>query len=353
MELIKLGFNKFNQTYLDNKDTGNLYIGRVSAEYRNLYQVYFEQGIINATIRGKFKKDCLSGSSELPTVGDWVLFEYILEENKGIIEELLPRKSKFSRKMAGEKTQEQVVASNIDYAFIVVALNYDFNVRRIERYIAVTWQSGAIPVLVLTKADLCVDLQDKLAELEDVTFGIDIHVIDNISNSGISQLKKYFNFNQTIVLLGSSGVGKSSLINNLMQQDIMKVGILRNNIDKGRHTTTHKQLLILPTGGIIIDTPGIRELQLWDSDRGIDHTFEDIEQLSHDCYFRDCTHTNEPKCAVQKAIMDGHLDMKRLNNYHKLQREQSYSLQRQEQSAAKIEKDKWKSIHKQIRKLNI
>ncbi|OGI28340.1 MAG: ribosome small subunit-dependent GTPase A, partial [Candidatus Melainabacteria bacterium RIFOXYA12_FULL_32_12] len=313
--------------------------------------LFLEKGELRAIISGKFRNDC-NTREKFPSVGDWVLFEYIDNENKAIIQSILPRRSKFSRKVAGKETQEQVIASNVDFAFIVCALNYDFNLRRIERYLSLIWQSGATPVVVLTKTDLCPDVQSKISEVENIAFGVDIHAISNVSTEGIEALQKYFINDKTIVLLGSSGVGKSSLINNLTKENIMKTNELRSNIEKGRHTTTHKQMIILPEGGLIIDTPGIRELQLWDAEDGISQTFNDIEDIAKSCKFNDCKHTNEPGCAVKKAIKDGLLELNRLENYLKVQKEQEYLTSRQSQSAAKVEKDKWKAIHKQIKTLD-
>lgn len=351
MSLNKLGFNAFFQKHLEKCQTENLLIGRICAEHKESYKLFSEFGEITATVSGKFRKN-IAKREAFPAVGDGVLFDYIENENKAIIQEILPRKSKFSRKVAGQQTQEQIIASNVDFAFIVCALNYDFNLRRIERYLSLIWQSGATPVVVLTKTDLCSDVQDKISEVEDIAFGVDVYAISNISTEGIEVLQKYFVDNKTVVLLGSSGVGKSSLINNLASEEIMKVNVLRKNIEKGQHTTTHKQMLILPNGGLIIDTPGIRELQLWSAQDGISQAFSDIEKFAKHCKYSDCTHTNEPECAVQKAIKDGVIDSSRLENYLKVQKEQGYLTSRQTQSAAKVERDKWKAIHKQIKYLN-
>lgn len=351
MELKNLGFNAFFEKHLENCQSKNFSIGRICAEYKENYKLFCKHGELKAVISGKFRNNC-TAQEDFPAVGDWVLFDYTKNESKAIIQKILPRKSKFSRKVAGLQTQEQIIASNVDFAFIVCALNYDFNPRRIERYLSLIWQSGATPVVVLTKSDLCADVENKISEVENIAFGVDIHSISNISAEGIEVLQKYFSECKTAVLLGSSGVGKSSLINNLAKENIMKVNELRNNIEKGRHTTTHKQMIILPGGGLIIDTPGIRELQLWDAEEGINQTFNDIEEIAKHCKFSDCTHTNEPDCAVQKSIKSGILDANRLENYLKMQKEQEYLTNRQTQSAAKIEKDKWKAIHKQIKNLN-
>lgn len=344
MDLNKLGFNAFFAKHFEKCPIENAIIGRICAEYKSSYKIYSEIGEVTASISGKFRNN-FKTKDEFPNVGDWVIFQS-LDENKGIIQSILPRKSKFSRKIAGIETKEQVIASNIDFAFIVCALDYDFNLRRIERYLSLVWQSGAVPVVVLTKADLCDNLPQKISEVSDIAFGVDIYAISNINANGIDVLQSYFTQDKTVVLLGSSGVGKSSLINNLMQDDVMKVNELRSNINKGRHTTTHKQMFLLPQGGLIIDTPGLRELQLWDAEDGISQCFSDVEELAKHCKFSDCTHLNEPNCAVQEAIVSGLLDSNRLENYLKVQKEQEYLISRKNQSAAKTEKDKWKAIHK-------
>lgn len=351
MNLKELGFNAFIKKHSEQYEIENHLIGRICAEYKENYKLFSESGELNAVITGKFRNTCKTREN-FPAVGDWVLFKHITSENKAIIHSILQRKSKFSRKVAGKETQEQIIASNVDFAFIVCALNYDFNLRRIERYLSLVWQSGATPVIILTKTDLCNNVETKIIEVENIAFGVDIHAISNLSPDGTATLQKYFENNKTAVLLGSSGVGKSSLINNLTRENTMKVNELRNNIEKGRHTTTQKQMIILPKGGLIIDTPGIRELQLWDAESGISQTFKDIEDIIKDCKFSDCTHKNEPGCAIRKAINDGLLDKKRLENYLKIQKENQYLTDRQSQSAAKMEKDKWKTIHKQIKNLN-
>lgn len=348
MKLNKLGFDAFLEKHLQQCQIGTLSIGRICVEHKSGYKIYSEIGELTATLSGKLRNNCKT-KEDFPAVGDWIAFQPADGETKAVIQMILPRKSKFSRKVAGNETQEQVIASNVDFAFIVCALNYDFNLRRIERYLSLIWQSGATPVVVLTKSDLCDNVQEKISAVSDIALGVDIHSINNISTDGIETLQKYFVNNKTVVLLGSSGVGKSTLINNLAHENVMKVNKLRSNIDKGRHTTTHKQMFILPNGGLIIDTPGIRELQLWDAEDGISQCFSDIEKLAEGCKFGNCQHNNEPDCAVQKAIKQGFMTAERLENYHKMQKEQTYLSSRQSQSAAKVEKDKWKAIHKQIK----
>lgn len=350
MNLNKLGWHAFFEAHLESFRYANASIGRICSEHKSSYKLFSEHGELNAIISGKFRNACKE-QEDFPVVGDWVLFDLIKNENKAIIQSILPRRSKFSRRAAGKETKEQVLAANIDTTFIVCALNYDFNLRRIERYLSMVWQSGANPVIILTKPDLCANSACKLSEVQEIAFGVDIHLVDNLSKSGIDALLPYCIQGRTIVLLGSSGAGKSSLINNLLGDNKMQVKELRKNIDKGQHTTTHRQMFVLPLGGLVIDNPGLRELQLWDVDDGISNCFNEIEFIAENCRFNDCKHQGEPGCAVRKAIEDGILDAKRLENYLKMLKEQEYISSCQTQSAAQIERKKWKGIHKQIKQL--
>jgi len=351
MNLNNLGYSAFFQRQVEQYPFSGLSIGRICAEYKESYRLFSEHGELPAAISGKFRNNCTS-REDFPAVGDWVLFDHIENEQKAVIQSVLERKSKFSRKAAGKGLGEQVIASNVDYAFITCSLNHDFNPRRIERYLSMVWQTGAVPIIVLTKTDLCPDFENKIGEIEEIALGVDVHATSILEPQSIENLKKYLIDSKTIVLLGSSGVGKSSLINSVAGEEIMKVNELRNDIEKGRHTTTHRQMLILPEGGLIIDTPGIRELQLWNADEGISHTFEDIENVARKCKFNDCTHTNEPGCAIRQALEAKEMDSQRYKNYLKVLKEQEYLKNRQTKSAAKVERDKWKSIHKQVKELS-
>jgi len=299
-----------------------LYIARVSVQYKDMYKVITEEDEILAEVSGK-----LNYSSKLaidyPAVGDWVLVDRIADKNgNAIIHHILSRKSCFERKVAGSRIDSQIVAANIDIVFICMSLNNDFNIRRLERYISIAWDSRATPVIVLTKADLCHDIDRKVLEVESVAIGIDILVTSSVSEDGHLIIKEYMKKGKTIAFIGSSGVGKSSLINRLMGSDILKTNNIRND-DKGKHTTTHRELVLIPNGGVVIDTPGMRELGVVSAD--LDKSFSDIEELARKCKFSDCRHENEPKCAVREAIESGLLDVERLENYKKLQRELKYS----------------------------
>lgn len=299
----------------------NLYIARVSVQHRDIYKVITESGEILAEISGKMNYSSKS-AIHYPAVGDWVLVDRTTDQNgNAIIHHILTRRICFERKIAGEKTDSQIIATNIDTVLICMSLNNDFNIRRLERYISVAWDSMAMPVIVLTKSDLCDDIENKLLEVRSVAIGIDILVTSSMSGEGYSYIKEYIKKGKTVAFIGSSGVGKSTLINRLLGNEILKTNGIRND-DKGKHTTTHRQLFLVPNGGILIDTPGMRELGIVSAD--LDKSFSDIDELAQKCKFSDCRHENEPKCAVREAIENGLLDVERLENYKKLKKELKY-----------------------------
>jgi ribosome biogenesis GTPase len=341
MYFKNLWLDSFFENYLKENPIENLNLGRITSQHRNCFGVMCEYGEITGIIPGHFRQE-----STIPCVGDIIAFEYLPGENKAVIQKILPRRSKFSRKNAGPEMTEQVMASNVDFAFITVALDYDFNIRRVERYLSLVWQSGAVPVVILTKSDLCDDIAGRIAEINDIAIGVDVYAITSFDTDSIKPLRKYLENHQTVILVGSSGVGKSTLINELAGATVMKTGDLRSNMDKGHHTTTNRQMIILENGGMIIDTPGMRELSLWNADEGINQTFADIDELVVRCRFTNCTHTNEPGCAIQAAIADGTLDASRFESFQKIRKEQAYLEAKQSQTAAKIERDKWKNIRK-------
>jgi ribosome biogenesis GTPase / thiamine phosphate phosphatase len=347
LNLKQLGWNEFFEKEFANYE--GLEVGRIALEHKNMYRVINEQGEFLAEISGKMRFNAVS-REDYPAVGDWVVISARLEEQKATIHAVLPRKSKFSRKVAGGTTEEQIVATNIDTIFLVNALNADFNVRRIERYMLSAWESGANPVIILSKADLCEDIDAKIAEVESVAFGVPIIPISAEKNIGLDLLSPYIYEGQTIALLGSSGVGKSTLTNALIGHQKQEVKEIREGDDRGRHTTTHRELIVLEQGGILIDTPGMRELQLWEADEGLGMSFSDVESLAKECKFKDCAHQKEPGCAVQKAISDGTLDIGRYNSYVKLQKELAYLDRKENRHAALAEKAKWKQISNSMRK---
>lgn len=270
-------------------------LGRILSQEKDLYRMITAEGEYLAKVSGKFRYQA-AHPSDFPAVGDFVMAGGIGKGTQAVIHQVLPRKSVFMRKAAGSDRKEQLVATNIDIVFLCMALNQDFNVRRLERYLSIAWDSGAKPVVVLTKSDICEDIEEKLP---------------------------YLSAGTTAAFLGSSGVGKSTLVNRLLGEERLATGDIRND-DKGRHTTTHRELLFLPDGGMVIDTPGMRELGMWDAKSGIDRTFSDIEELALQCRFRDCTHTVESGCAVQKALKNGTLSKERMQSYQKLKTENDY-----------------------------
>jgi ribosome biogenesis GTPase / thiamine phosphate phosphatase len=291
---------------------------RVAAQHRGGYVVYAESGERPAEVAGQLRHAAL-GPADLPAVGDWVAVRDTAEADAATIHAVLPRRTAFSRKAAGEAV-EQVVAANVDVAFLVGAFGADLNVRRLERYLAAGWDSGADPVVVLNKSDLADDLAGATAEVEAVAFGAPVHVVSAADGTGLDALVRHLEGNRTAALLGSSGVGKSSLVNRLLGSERQDVADLRGD-GKGRHTTTHRELIPLPGGGLVLDTPGMRELGLWDAGDGVDQTFADVAELAAACRFRDCAHEGEPGCAVLAAVADGRLAAERLESYRKLLRE--------------------------------
>lgn len=320
MDLTKLGWNKDYEIAFKEYEGKGYKPGRIFAEYKNIYKVMCEDGEMLAEISGKLHFGAES-QGDFPAVGDWVAVTVRANESRATIHHILPRKSKFSRKAVGSNIDEQIVAVNIDTVFIVNSLNNDFNVRRMERYLLLAWESGANPVIVLSKSDLCDDIDEKIAETEAVAIGVPIHVVSTYTGAGLDELKSYFKEGRTIALLGSSGVGKSSIINYCLGDAVQIVQELRNDGQKGKHTSTHREIFMLPEGGLIIDTPGMREIQLWDANEGLQETFEDVEALAVGCFFRDCRHNNEPGCAIREAIENGILSEGRLESYKKLQKE--------------------------------
>lgn len=297
----------------------NMVVGRVTSQDKGLYKVVTENGERKAQVSGKFRYNAVK-SSDYPAVGDFVMLDEN-EEGTSIIHHVLTRKSIFIRRAAGTSNENQVVAANIDTVFICMSLNNDFNLRRLERYISIAWDSGATPVVVLTKSDLCHNLDEIMEKLESVALSVDIIVTSSMVDDGYESVNKYVTGGKTIAFMGSSGVGKTTLINKLAGKELFETQGLRND-DKGRHTTTKRELVALPSDGVVIDTPGMRELGIESAD--LSRTFLDIEELAQNCRFSDCTHTKEPGCAVKEAIEDGSLSQERLSSYFKLKKEAKY-----------------------------
>lgn len=350
-KLYKLGLKEgiikeFNDIY------SSFHLGRVVIEQKGLYKIVTEEGEINGRISGKIIYEGLQ-REDYPAVGDWVVLDRSTDANgDAIIHGILSRFSKLSRKVAGVKSDEQIIGANIDKIFICMALNNDFNIRRLERYITIAWDSGAIPVIVLTKADLCLDLEDKVSKVDEISMGIEKFIISSHTGEGISLIEDYIQKSDTIAFVGSSGVGKSTLINRLMGFEKQVTNGVRAGDDRGKHTTTHRELIVIPNGGVVIDTPGMRELQLLDNTEGVDSSFKDISELSSKCKFSDCSHQSEPGCAIKKAIEDGILSAERLESYFKLKKEAEYMERKINKAAASQYKKDIIKLHKGVKRKN-
>lgn len=342
--LPQLGWNSDFDIHFKPYNIQGYKVGRVVSEQKQLYRLLTEGGEVLAQVSGKMRFQA-TARGDFPAVGDWVIISLHEGGERANIHGLLPRQSKFARKAAGTETEEQIVAANIDTVFLVNALNQDFNVRRMERYLTLAWDSGANPVIVLSKADLCTKVDERLAEVEEIALGVPVHVISSLTGEGLDQLISYLKVGKTVAMLGSSGAGKSTLLNYFYGQEVQKVQSIRQGDDRGRHTTTARELVVLPQGGLIIDTPGMRELQLWGTESGLQDSFSDVEELARQCRFSDCQHEQEPGCAVQKALEEGLMAKARFDSYLKLKKELAYLSRKVNQVEALAEKAKWKKIH--------
>jgi ribosome biogenesis GTPase len=321
--------------------------GRVAIQHRGAYVLLAEEGEVWAGITGRLRH-AADSVAELPAVGDWVAYDRPAGAERATVQAILPRRSAFRRKQAGFETAEQVVAANVDVLFLVTSLNQDLNVRRIERYMTLAWESGADPVVVLTKADLCPDVEPAVALVESVTFGVPVHVTSALTGAGFDAVRAHLDGGRTGAAVGSSGVGKSTLINGLCGEERLATREIRDD-GRGRHTTTHRELIVLPGTGCVIDTPGMRELQLWDSAEGLERAFEDVDAVISECRFSDCVHDTEPGCAVRAALADGSLDAERFESYQKLQRELHYLETRHDARARSEARKRWRAINKEAR----
>ena len=346
-----LGWNDFFEEHFRQCKLQGFEVGRVAIENKTNYLINTNYGEAIGEVSGKLLFISES-QSDLPKVGDWVVISLFDDNTKAVIHEVLPRQTKISRKSADRKTEEQVIAANINKVFIVQSLDDNFNINRLARYIVTVNQSGAEPVVVLNKSDLCGNIPDKISEVKK--FDEDIHVIavSAIDNFGIEKLKELIHKEETIAFVGSSGVGKSTLINVLLGTGKLRTNSIREFGSKGKHTTTRRELVVLPDGGILIDTPGMRELSLWNANDGLNQTFSEFDELAAQCRFSDCTHTHETKCAVLQALKDGIITQQQYDNYLKLRKELKYLERRHDKLAQIEEKRKWKEIMKEMKNFN-
>ncbi len=348
MSLHTLGWNDRLQALFESHRPLGLEPARVAREERDSYRVLHAAGEIPARIAGRLRHQ-VSSRIDLPAVGDWVALRPSDGDGPALIEAVLPRTGVFVRKRAGDKTEAQVVAANIDVVLVMMGLDGDFNPRRIERYLAAAWDGGAAPVVVLNKADLVADPQALVAEVEDVSPGVPVVCISASTGAGLDALERWLVPGNTVALLGSSGVGKSTLANALLGEERQATHEVRADDSRGRHTTTHRELFLLPCGAVLLDTPGMRELQLWADESTLIDTFPDIEALAATCHFRDCRHDSEPACAVRAAIERGALATERFESWRKLQRELRWLAGKQD-VRIRIEKAaKWRAISRSRR----
>jgi ribosome biogenesis GTPase len=344
--LEDLGWGPFFDQHIDT--TEDLIPARVAEEQRGAYVLFCEHGALNAAVAGRLMHEA-DNREDYPAVGDWVLASVVAVEAKAVVRRILPRRTKLSRKAAGPGVAEQIIVANVDVVFVVSALDRDLNPRRIERYLSVIWESGARPVVVLNKADIAEDPDALVREIERSTIGADIIVTSAATEEGVTELRSQITRGKTAAFVGSSGVGKSSLVNRLIGRETQTVNGL-NVYGKGSHTTTSREMLLVPGGGLIVDTPGLRELGFWDAEQGMSQAFADVESYFSGCAFNDCSHDSEPGCAVQGALRAGRLDRERWDSYRKLERERLFVEGKRDVSVRNAEREKWKKIAKQNRR---
>jgi ribosome biogenesis GTPase / thiamine phosphate phosphatase len=314
LNLEDLGWDAFFADAFEPYAADNLIPARVSARHHGPCELFTERGRMGGLPAGKLSDD------ELPAVGDWVAVRPVEGERKAVIEAVLPRRSSFTRKEAFKRTVAQVVAANVDTVFVVTAFGFDLNPRRLERYLTSAWDSGATPVIVVNKSDVSADPAGELLEIEPVSMGVPVHSVSAVTGEGIEALDAYLQPGRTIALLGSSGVGKSTLVNRFAGREVLATAETSAG-GRGRHTTSHRELVPLPSGAILLDTPGMREMQLWAGEEVLDTTFSEISELAAKCKFSDCGHEHEPGCSIRRALSDGTLSEDRWTSYRKLQRE--------------------------------
>jgi ribosome biogenesis GTPase len=343
-DLETLGFGPDFAAEFEQYEAEGLIPARVAVEHHGFYELLAAEGDLGGVPTGRLKF-----ASVEPAVGDWVAAEKLPDERKALIRAVLPRRTTFSRKEPWKRTAEQVVAANVDVLFLLSGLAHDFNLRRLERYLTAAWESGAEPVVVLTKLDLVDDVDERLADVESVAFGVPVHAISNVTGEGLEALEEHLLPGRTVALLGSSGVGKSTLINRLLGRELLPTAEVSAG-GRGRHTTTRRELVLLPAGALLLDTPGMRELQLWAGEESLDGAFGDIAELAAGCRFSDCSHEREPGCAVRAALADGSLSQERFQSHRKLERELRALAIRQDARLRADERKKWRRMERSRRR---
>lgn len=346
-DLTALGWSDELSESFEQYRTAGLLPGRVAVQHRGAWDVLTGAGELRVDAAGRLRHDAAS-PAELPVVGDWVAVAPRPDQAGGTIQAVLPRRTRFSRKTAWQAAEEQVLVANVDVVFVVTSVDADLNPRRLERYLTLAWNSGARPVLVLTKIDLVADAAPAVAAIESAAVGVPVLTVSSATGSGLDLVRGHLPPGVTGAFLGSSGVGKSTLVNALAGEAVLETQAIRSD-GRGRHTTTRRELIVLPEGGIVIDTPGMRELQLWDAAEGLDEAFDDVTSLFSQCRFSDCRHQSEPGCAVRAALASGELARDRWQSYLQLQRELEQLERRLDKRLQAEERRRWRALSLEAR----